>query len=296
MPVTIQAKILIQKVWLQHIDWDEPLRTELAKEWQGIAEDLALLHQTIVKQQYFDKFNSAEVQIRVFSDASIKAFGAVVYLCSNTDTTFVIAKFWVAPLKRPTLPRLELTAALTAIRLVKFVIDSLELPNSSIHLWVDSQIALYWIHSSNRLPEFVAYRVSEINRLLPSVTWKYCSSSANPADLLTRGLTYKHFQSSKIWFYGPPWLPYAHQWPTWLQEPIPHLHAVAAFANEFVPDQEMPPNSGPQRIIPLTKYSSLRRLLAVTTYVKRFIQTLRNKTQTSKGPVTAVELDKARVQ
>ena len=34
-PVTIQAKILIQKVWSQHIDWDEPLGTELAKEWQG---------------------------------------------------------------------------------------------------------------------------------------------------------------------------------------------------------------------------------------------------------------------
>ena len=38
--------------------------------------------------------------------------------------TFVIAKSWVAPLKSPTLPRLELTAALTAAQLVKFVIDS----------------------------------------------------------------------------------------------------------------------------------------------------------------------------
>ena len=45
MPVTIQAKILIQKVWTQHIDWDEPLGTDLAKEWQRIAEDLAQLHQ-----------------------------------------------------------------------------------------------------------------------------------------------------------------------------------------------------------------------------------------------------------
>jgi len=30
IPVTIQAKILIQKVWMQHIEWDNPLGTELA--------------------------------------------------------------------------------------------------------------------------------------------------------------------------------------------------------------------------------------------------------------------------
>ena len=91
-------------------------------------------------------------------------------------------------------------------------------------------------------------------------------------------------------------LPYVHQWPTWHQEPVSHLHAVAAIANEFVPDQGMPPNTGPHRIIPLTKYSSVRRLLAVTAYVNRFIQTLHNKTQASKGPLTAVELDTERVQ
>ena len=83
-------------MWSQHIDWDEPLGTELAKEWQGIAEDLALLHQTTVKQQYFTKFNPTEIHIHAFSDASIKAYGAVVYLCSNADTTFVIAKSRVA--------------------------------------------------------------------------------------------------------------------------------------------------------------------------------------------------------
>ena len=295
-PVTIQAKILIQKVWTQHIEWDEPLGTELTREWQEIAEDLTHLHQVSIKRQYLNNFNPAHVQIRAFSDASIKAYGAVVYLCSHTDTTFVIAKSRVAPLKSPTLPRLELTAALTATRLVKFVIDSLELTGSPVHVWVDSQIALYWIHSSKKLPEFVAHRVSEINRLLPSVFWKYCPSSDNTADLLTRGLTFKQFQSSTMWIHGPPWLPHQQQWPKWHQEPISHLHAVAAIANEFVPDQGMPPDTGLHLIIPLTKYSTLKKLLAVTAYVNRFIQTLCNKVQVSKGPLTAIELDKARMQ
>ena len=58
----------------------------------------------------------------------------------------------------------------------------------------------------------------------------------------------------------------------------------------------MPPDTGLHLIIPLTKYSTLKKLLAVTAYVNRFIQTLCNKVQVSKGPLTAIELDKARMQ
>ena len=57
-PVTIQAKILIQKVWTHHIDWDEPLGPVLTTEWQGIAEDLHQLHQfsIISRQQFCSKY------------------------------------------------------------------------------------------------------------------------------------------------------------------------------------------------------------------------------------------------
>ena len=126
---------------------------------------------------------------------------------------FVIAKSRVAPLKCPTLPRLELMAALIAARLTKFVINSLNLVNIPVYVWVDSQITLHWIHSSKRLPQFVTHRVAEINRLLPSVTWKYCPSGDNPADLLTTGLTFQQFQSSSLWTHSPKWLPDKVQWP-----------------------------------------------------------------------------------
>ena len=142
------------------------------------------------------------MELHAFSDASIKAHGAVIYLYSQThsDTAFVIAKSRVAPLKCPTLPRLELMAALIAARLI----NSLNLINISVYVCVDS---LHWIHSSKRLPQFVTHRVAEINRLLPSVTWKHCPSGDNPADLLTRGLTFQQFQSSSLWTRGPKWLP-----------------------------------------------------------------------------------------
>ena len=142
-------------------------------------------------------------QLHAFSDASLKAYGAAVYLCCQNHTAFIMAKSRVAPLKSPTLPRLELMAALVAARLVDFVTTSLSLTDNSIHAWVNSQIALYWIQSSKTLPEFVAHRVTKINRILQSTSWHYCPSSDNPADLLTRGLTFKQFQASRMWLNRP---------------------------------------------------------------------------------------------
>jgi len=86
-PVTIQAKVLIQKLCIK---WDEPLGTQLARKWQEIAADLAQLHQISVKRQYLNNFNPADLHIHAFSDASIQAYGAAVNLSSHSDTTFVI--------------------------------------------------------------------------------------------------------------------------------------------------------------------------------------------------------------
>ena len=49
-----------------------------------------------------------------------------------------MVKTCVAPLKHPTLPRLELMAALTATHQAKFIIDSLQLHNTSVFIWTDS--------------------------------------------------------------------------------------------------------------------------------------------------------------
>ena len=117
-----------------------------------------------------------------------------------------MAKSHVAPPKRPILPRLELMAALTVTHLAKFIIDSLQLQNTSVFMWTDSQIVLYWIHSKKTFPQFVSSRVSQIHNVLPSASWRFCSTNDNPADLLTRGITYDQLQSFLLWLKEPPWL------------------------------------------------------------------------------------------
>jgi len=108
------------------------------------------------------------------------------------ESSFVMANY--SPLKSPTLPHLELMAALAATHLEKFITDSLQLCNNSIFIWTDSQVVLYWINSKKSLPQFVSSKVSEIHNTLPSASWRFCSTIGNPADLLTLMTNY-----------SPPW-------------------------------------------------------------------------------------------
>jgi len=55
--------------------------------------------------------------IHCFADASQKTYGAIIFITDKEQTSFVLAKTHVAPLKQLTLPRLELMAALIATRL-----------------------------------------------------------------------------------------------------------------------------------------------------------------------------------
>ena len=68
----------------------------------------------------------------MFADTSTKAYGTIVYLCSNGNISFVISEERVAPIIALTLPKLELMATVTAIRVAKFVQTSLLVNNHLI--------------------------------------------------------------------------------------------------------------------------------------------------------------------
>jgi len=91
----IQANLLIQKIWTLQIERGEPLGTDLAKEWKGIAEDLSQLHQLFINRPYFNKFNPTSVPFQMSVCAS-------VYLCSDNHTAFVMEKSCLVPLKSTT--------------------------------------------------------------------------------------------------------------------------------------------------------------------------------------------------
>ena len=122
-PVTIRAKLLLQEIWQSKISWDEPLSVAIRDKWLAILTDLLELPTVTIPRAYFSSLSvSTDVCIMyVFSDASTKAYVAVVYICKNNQTCLVMSNSHVAPIKSITLPKLELMETVMATRLAQFV-------------------------------------------------------------------------------------------------------------------------------------------------------------------------------
>ena len=122
-------------------------------------------------------------------------YGSAVYICAedkfgNRSSNLVIAKSRVAPVKRVSLPRLELLAAYITPKLLDYVIQALRIVVDAVYGWSDSQITLPFIRRpSANCKVFVAYRVQDIHQRVAQSQWRFCSGTQNPADLVTRGIS-----------------------------------------------------------------------------------------------------------
>ncbi|KMQ82592.1 gag-pol polyprotein precursor, partial [Lasius niger] len=218
-PIIVRAKLIIQATWLQQLEWDAPLTAEEARAWRTLEEELPLLEQIRVTRWF--KTDAAEVsELHGFSDASERAYAAVVYLRTVVDgqpnTSLVMAKTKVAPLKRVSLPRLELCAAALLSKIAEQVRTTLDLEASRVYLWTDSTVTLSWIRGHPaRWTTFVANRVAEIQRANPDARWQHVPGRDNPADCASRGVSPRELMEHPLWWRGPSFLaqdPAA--WPT----------------------------------------------------------------------------------
>uniref|UniRef100_A0A8D9ACD9 Integrase catalytic domain-containing protein n=1 Tax=Cacopsylla melanoneura TaxID=428564 RepID=A0A8D9ACD9_9HEMI len=148
------------------------------------------------------------LELHVFSDACMYAYGATVYLrCingSDISCNLVFAKIRISP-KNITLPRLELMGALVAYRCLLYVTKSLHRAVSKVFLWSDSTCVLHWIHTRKLLPVFVKNRVNEIRSGDLDIVFKYVRTHHNPADLC-RGQSGKSLKNNALWWHGPEFL------------------------------------------------------------------------------------------
>ena len=86
----------------------------------------------------------------------------------------MIAKSRVAPIKRPTIPRLELTAATLSVKVARSLKDELDIPITEEFFWTDSQVVLAYISNEvKRFQLFVANRVKIIRENSEISQWKY---------------------------------------------------------------------------------------------------------------------------
>ncbi|GFV82749.1 integrase catalytic domain-containing protein [Trichonephila clavipes] len=216
-PYTIRLKCLLQELWLRKLSWDDELPPDIHAVWSQWWLELPFLSELKIPRKILDSSgDSSEVQIHTFSDASQKAYGAAAFLRvkhkDRVSVDLVTSKSRVAPLKRLSLPRLELMGALLAARLAKEVKKILD------------------------------QKVREIQSLTDPNSWFHCSGKDNPADLLTRGISVDALTTNSKWWNGSSFLRQIDFQTKGLDEAIP----------ERVYLTEMRKNSNPKEDISLT--------------------------------------------
>ncbi|XP_011706155.1 PREDICTED: uncharacterized protein LOC105461353, partial [Wasmannia auropunctata] len=152
------------------------------------------------------------LQLHAFADASLNAYGACVYIRSqspegNYQVSLLCAKNRVAPLQQQTIPCLELCAALLLARLVAKVVQSLGISFDKITCWSDSTIVLSWLRTQlGTLQTFVSNRVAKI-RLTKAYEWRHVPTAKNSVDLLSRDLEAGKLNKPRLWWNGSSFLP-----------------------------------------------------------------------------------------
>ncbi|XP_046542848.1 uncharacterized protein LOC124253172 [Haliotis rubra] len=309
-PVLLPAKKILQDLCKdKSLDWDDHVEKSCCDSWNRWLCELDLLKDLEVRRCLKPPAfgNVVSCQLHIFSDASVTGYGCAAYirLCNeeNIHTALVMGKARLAPLKVITIPRLELTAATTAVKIGTFLQKELDMDIDSTTYYTDSTTVLHYItNERNRYPVFVTNRVKLIRDYTDPQQWKYVYSQSNPADIASRGTTCAKFLKSSLWFDGPPFLRcFEKDWP---QQPCiasnETSETVAMTMMKSVVAGTLASSEEDTVCKLLQHYSSWHRLQRAVAIYRRFFAFLQYKAQTVKVsnltfvPLTVQEVSRAR--
>ncbi|XP_066581484.1 uncharacterized protein [Prorops nasuta] len=262
-PVVINAKILLQDLWILKLGWDIPLPKEFAARWKKYNNCISQIS-NISMDRWLGSINDSSCELHGFSDASMRAYAAVVLLrVTNRDgsckISLLMAKSKVAPVKTKSIPNLELCKAVLLVKLLKHVRKMDLCEGLPITAWCDSRDVL-----------------------------EICIYKNNPADLATRGVSPDTLNSSSLWWSGPEWLSKSPE--CWPKQP-PTDKILKPIVSSMVISQVKKEDSL------ITRYSSLTKLLRDVAYCLRFVANCRLRLTGSSpihGYLSSHELERSR--
>ena len=196
---------------------------------------------------------------------------AVAYLRSkpkeySAELALVIGKSRVAAMRHLSTPRLELQAAVMAVRLKEQIVKEHESKIQSCNFWSDTTTVLQWIHSSHRKQQvFVANRGAEILDTTNVSQWNHVSGINNPADIGTRAINVDELKRSE-WLTGPAWLKQPeNEWP----EQVNLTFASDEQNNEMVFSAKVEEK---KPMIQWKRLSNYNRLVNTMAYIQRVVK------------------------
>ena len=189
------------------LGWDQPLNDQQLKQWKNIC--IQCNNAPPLKISRYIGPRNGTYHIVTFTDASHDIFGCVLYLLhvESGKMTLVAAKNRLVnrQLQTKSIPALEMNAINLgveySIELYKDMagyacLNPLNI--EKIRIYSDSLCALHWLAASSKLDKmnncssFVVNRINNINKLCETfpIQFKFISGKENPADFVTRSISY----------------------------------------------------------------------------------------------------------
>ena len=292
-PVVLVPKMTQQELCRRQIEWDDAIPADLlndVKRWLSAVPELRSMRiPRCIKPS--PGAGEVKLELHTFCDASEFAYGAAVYARSSNShdvkVSLLMGKSRVAPLKTLSIPRLELTAAVVAVKLHRFVLDELDAVPSASWFWTDSMTVLRYIeNTSSRYKTFVAHRIEAIHEATRPEQWNYVPTELNPADHASRGVHPGDSKRLTHWLFGPGFL----------------ADSVADWRDKFIKPAPSSDESEPE-LKPvyttctgrasdslLMYYSSYHRLLKAVAWLHKFSQHRRHQQPSKHLTVKDLEL------
>ena len=223
-PILSRARLFAHSLQCtKRLDWDQKLPPEKIKEWKNICAQVERSREVEIARYVGDR--NGDYSLICFTDASKLMVGCVLYLKENSSgkVSFLIAKNRIVShnMDGKTIPKLELHGLCLGVEIAEEIMKELTGENSlvpisisKIYLFSDSMVALSWVDSFvNKLSKmqncnsFVMNRLERILVACEKFPMHFCfiSGHENPADLITRAVSYQQFMKSN-YINGPAFL------------------------------------------------------------------------------------------
>jgi len=105
-PLFLDAKLLIQELWMANIGWDEPLQKPFAERWTQITKKWK--GPEIRLPRYTGDSSPAKMyQLHIYSDASKNAYSCACYLRVELENGNVLSNLIFSKLRIRPIPKLK---------------------------------------------------------------------------------------------------------------------------------------------------------------------------------------------
>ena len=264
--ILIQLKIELRNLYNPDLNlgWDDPIPSQMKQTWVRLIQMLKSAETVRFPRCVRPKDAVGNPDLVLFNDGSNDAMCVAVYLRWKLTNGEYVCSLWVAktrvtPLKKSTIPRIEMTSAVMSSRLCKTTKQHGGLVFENVIFILDSTSTMYLMRKNSvALKEFMANRVTEFLEVASPEQVFHVKSNDNIADLGTRmDATPSDIDQGSTWQCGPSWMKLDFtEWPV-----------TQDFSKAEIPHEEL---NSPHVVAAITATSTTTQLFNTESYKNRY--------------------------